>query len=393
MTKAPAELKLDLGSGGHEIPGFLSVDRLSCQEVYPLDYPDNSINEIRASHVLEHFSHTEVMNVIRHWVDKLEPGGRLRVAVPDLEYIAREYLSGKAINVQGYLMGGQTDENDYHKSAFDAEVLEEVFLEAGLERIHRWESEIQDCAALPVSLNLSGYKPSGDATRCEGLTAVLSAPRFGPVAHFRCAMNAFSRAGVAYQIAGGAYWHQIASEILEDQISVDTVRYVLTCDYDTLFDYQDVLELYRLMEAVPEADAICSLQSKRGCDSALFGMRDDNGNHITSIPDYNLARHLIPITTGHFGLTIFRADSLRNHKRPWMESIPNEDGRYTDGKIDADIEFWLRWRKAGYTLHLAPKVIVGHLQELIAWPCKDLKPHYQTLMDYDVSGKPSEVNR
>jgi hypothetical protein len=35
------------------------------------------------------------------------------------------------------------------------------------------------------------------------------------------------------------------------------------------------------MEAVPEADAICSLQSKRGCDSALFGMRDDNGRHIT----------------------------------------------------------------------------------------------------------------
>ena len=384
-------VRLNLGAGGVVLPGFLPIDRKSGQEVYPLDCDDSSVDEIRASHVLEHFSHTEVLDVVRHWVSKLVPGGLLRIAVPDLEYIAREYLEGKPINVQGYLLGGQVDENDYHKCAFDAEVLEEIFLEAGLERLHRWKSEISDCASLPVSLNVGGYKPSGDQTHCEGVTAILSAPRFGPVTHFRCALAAFGKARVPYQIAGGAYWHQVISDLLEQQCQ--NSRYVITCDYDTVFSYEDVLELYRLMEAEPRADAICTLQSKRGADHALFGLRADDGSHILSLPDYQLSRNLLPVATGHFGLTIFRSETLRNHPHPWMDSQPNDDGRWREGKVDADIQFWNKWRSCGRTLYLAPRVVVGHLQELVTWPGRDLKPIYQTLMDYDKSGKPSEINR
>jgi len=384
-------IRLDLGAGDIPVEGYTSIDRMNGQEVYPLDYSDNTVYEIRASHVLEHFSHREVIDVVRHWVNKLVPGGKLRIAVPDLEYIATEYLAGHAINIQGYLLGGQVDENDYHKCAFDSEVLEEIFLEAGLERIHRWESELQDCASLPVSLNLGGYKPSGNQAKCDGVTAILSAPRFGPIAHFRCAMVAFGRARVPYQVAGGAYWHQVISDLLETQS--ESARYVITCDYDTMFSYQDVLELYRLMEAEPRADAICALQSKRGSENALFGLRKDDGSHILSLPDYQLNRYLLPVATGHFGLTIFRSETLRRHPHPWMDSQPNDEGRWRDGKVDADIQFWNKWKTCGCTLYLAPRVVVGHLQELVTWPGKDLKPIYQTLNDYDESGKPSEVNR
>lgn len=386
-------IRLDLGAGDNPVPGFVSIDRKHHHEVYPLAYEDGSVDEIRASHVLEHFSHTEVANVVKHWVDKLKPGGRLRIAVPDLEWIARQYLDGQPINVQGYLMGGHVDENDHHGCAFDAEVLEELFLDLGLERIHRWDSEQHDCAALPVSLNLGGYKPSGDKRHCEGVTAVLSAPRYGPVAHFRCAMTALTRARVPYQVAGGAYWHQVMSELMEDHIALSDTRYVLTCDYDTVFSYEDVVELYRLMEAQPNADAICPLQSKRGSTHALFGIKDQDGKHQTLIPNYQLSRNMLPITTGHFGLTLFRADSLRNHPRPWMESVANQDGRWADGKVDADIEFWNRWRAEGRTLYLAPRVVVGHLQELVTWPAADLTPIYQTLSEYDERGKPNEANR
>ena len=123
---------LDLGAGDNPVPGSISVDRKNGQEVYPLNYEDNSVDEIRASHVLEHFSHTEVSDVINHWVSKLIPGGRLRIAVPNFEYIAREYLAGSPVNVQGYLMGGHIDENDKHGCAFDPEVLTEPLLASGL---------------------------------------------------------------------------------------------------------------------------------------------------------------------------------------------------------------------------------------------------------------------
>jgi len=386
-------LCLDLGAGDNPVPGYESVDRKRGQEVYPLSNRDGSIDEIRASHVLEHFSHTQVSDVVNHWVSKLKPGGRLRIAVPNFKFIAEQYIAGSPINVQGYLMGGHIDANDHHGCAFDPDVLMEVLLASGLERIHQWTSEQQDCASLPVSLNLGGFKPSGPATRCEGTTAVLSAPRFAPTMHMRYAFKAFALAHVPYQIGGGAYWHQVMSQVLEMQIEAGS-RYIITCDYDTIFTHQDVMELYRLMEAVPEADAICSLQSKRGDEKvALFGMKSKEGEYIQAMPAYNMTRYLLPISTGHFGLTIFRADKLNAMPRPWMNSMPNDDGIWDEGKVDADINFWNNWNKAGNTLYLAPRVIVGHMQELVSWPTHDMTPIHQTCSDYDKSGIPMEVLR
>ena len=386
-------IRLDLGAGEHPVDGYQSIDRKNGQEVYPLAVDDNSVDEIRASHVLEHFSHTQVSEVINHWVSKLKPGGRLRIAVPNFEYIATEYLAGSPVNVQGYLMGGHADENDHHGCAFDPEVLTEALLASGLERLHQWSSEQTDCASLPVSLNMGGFKPSGPAMRCEKTTAVLSAPRYGPTIHMRYAFKAFALSHVPYQIAGGAYWHQVLSQVLEDQIEYGS-KYVITCDYDTIFSQADVLELYRLMEAMPEADAICALQSKRGDEGvALFGMKNKKGEFIRSIPGYNMDRHMMQITTGHFGLTIFRTESLNALPRPWMNSAPNDEGLWADGKVDADIQFWNNWRIAGHTLYLAPRVIVGHLQEIVTWPKNDMKPLYQTTSDYDSSGIPMEIIR
>jgi hypothetical protein len=389
----PLPKRLNLGAGELAIEGFEPRDGKRGDSLYPLPDEDGSVEEIRASHVLEHFSHTQVAAVLRHWVEKLRPGGLMRIAVPDFEKIARDYLEGKNFDVQGYVFGGHSDERDRHGCGFDRELLTELLLDAGLERLHKWTSEAQDCAALPISLNLGGFKPSGPAKHCAGTIAVLSAPRFGPVMHFRCAMNAFSRARVPYQIAGGAYWHQVMSEVLESQIENPAVRYVISCDYDTVFSYEDVLELYRLMEACAEADAIFPLQSKRASDHALFGILGKDGKPVDSIAGYQLARNLMPVSHGHFGLTILRAAKLRSFERPWMTGIPSKEGRWGDGKKDADIYFWHHWKETGRTLFLAPRIVVGHLQEMVTWPGKDLKPIYQTTNDYDADGVPQKVRR
>ena len=152
-------LRLNLGAGATELPGFDAVDRKVGREVFPLDVDDESVEEIYASHVLEHFSHRQVQDVLRHWVAKLRPGGRIRVAVPDFEWIVAQYVRCNPINVQGYVMGGQVDDNDFHKCLFDSDMLTSLMVEAGLVEIARWLPEIKDCSALPVSLNLSGVKP------------------------------------------------------------------------------------------------------------------------------------------------------------------------------------------------------------------------------------------
>ena len=386
-------MKLNLGSGEHSLDGYQNLDGKSGDSLYPLSVDDASCDEIRASHILEHWSHKEVAAVLKHWVAKLAPGGLLKIAVPDFEKIARDYLDGKAFDVQGYTFGGHVDERDRHGCGFDEELLTELLLDCGLERLHKWTSEVQDCAALPVSLNIGGYKPSGPEKHCANTVAVLSAPRFGPVMHFRCANAAFGRAHVPYQIAGGAYWHQVMSEVIESQIEDQKIRYVIACDYDTVFGYADVLELYRLMEACPDADAIFPLESKRASDHALFGILGKDGKPIPSIGMYQLARNLLPVTHGHFGLTILRAEKLRTFERPWMQGTPSKEGRWGAGKKDADIDFWHHWKTTGRTLFLAPRIVVGHLQEMITWPAKDLTPIYQTIHDYDADGIPQGARR
>ncbi len=49
--------------------------------MYPLAYKDESVDEIYASHVLEHFPYNKTQEVLNDWVRVLKPGGRIRIPV------------------------------------------------------------------------------------------------------------------------------------------------------------------------------------------------------------------------------------------------------------------------------------------------------------------------
>lgn len=386
-------LRLNIGGGDLELDGFVNVDRKHGQEAYPLDYPENGVDEIRASHLLEHFSYAKVPEVLAHWVSRLKPGGRIRIAVPDFQWIAKQYLAGTPFPVQAFTMGSQDNEDNYHKAVFDREALTEAMINVGLERISPWKSELTDCASLPVSLNMQAFKPSDDRQVCENTQAVLSCPRFGPMLHARSAFNALARARVRYSVMTGAYWWQVLSEEMEKSLADPSVEFVFTVDYDSIFTYADVVELWRLIRAKDDADAICPLQCKRGGKDVLIGMDDATGKARNRIYKEEFATHLTRIQRGHFGLTIFRADTLRQHSKPWMTPIPGADGRWGEDKVDCDINFWHRWHAAKRTVFLANRVIVGHLEEVISWPTTDMKTIYQSSKDYIDGGMPAEVTR
>lgn len=390
-------MKLNIGSGAEDrhLPGYENWDRKNGREAYPLDVADGSLWELRASHVLEHFSHRDVPAVVKNWCDKLLPGGCLKIAVPNFQVIATEYLHNQAENPRGYIMGGHDDEDDKHGTIFDRGDLYDLMRKNKLERIGPWESEIKDCASHRYSLNLQGFKPS-----LEGVTriprgevrAAEALPRFGPLAHHTIGHRVLDILGIDREIGNGCFWYQHMCEGMERAIARDTTKYVLTLDYDTLFSTSDVMELYRLMEAFPEADAIASIQSKRESNCALFLHPDKDGRPI-DIPEAELDKPLSRIYLAHFGLTIFRASTLRKFARPWMLPEPNKEGRWTDGKVDADISFWHRWNEQGYALYLANRVVVGHMSELVEWPGPDFRTVYQPLSDYEKNGIPAAVVR
>ena len=130
-------LKLNLGSGQHNLEGYENIDLKTGQNAFPLKYETKSVDEIRASHILEHFGRGEVKAVLRNWIDKLRPGGILKIAVPGFDKLMEAAKKGDKLpaSMDAYIMGGQVDENDYHKSMFTAAVLKQLLTEAGLTNI------------------------------------------------------------------------------------------------------------------------------------------------------------------------------------------------------------------------------------------------------------------
>jgi SAM-dependent methyltransferase len=62
----------------------------------PLPFPNNSFSAIYASHLLEHLHLEEAKALLKECYRTLEPGGILRMVVPDLEAIVQEYIDWPA---------------------------------------------------------------------------------------------------------------------------------------------------------------------------------------------------------------------------------------------------------------------------------------------------------
>ena len=73
--------------------------------VHGLPMPDESVEGIYASHVLEHLSYADFWRALEHTFRLLKPGGIFRLVVPDLKSRAQKYVER--------LEMGQTDANSW----------------------------------------------------------------------------------------------------------------------------------------------------------------------------------------------------------------------------------------------------------------------------------------
>lgn len=350
--------KLNIGSGPVEIPGFDNIDRKLGTEAGSLDYLDNSVEEIRASHILEHFSIAEANQALKEWYRVLIPGGRLRVAVPDIQ---------KAVRVKGQLrqfvlMGGQMDENDFHKSAYDEELLDSFLMTAGFVDVQPWETDGLDTSSHPVSLNLEAFKPLEPVKDSYSLKAVMSIPRLGFNDTWGCVQDALARRKIAVSSYSGAFWGQCMQRAFNDAVE-SGVEWILTLDYDSMFTADQLDELLAIFKHNPRIDALAPLQVKRGEHvHMLTPLHGPKSGRI------EIDRRPIEVMTAHFGLTLLRVDALKKLSKPWFQCVPNpENGEYDDFRQDGDIYFWSKWREAGNTVYVAPSVGIGHLETMCAW--------------------------
>lgn len=379
--KSKKRVRLHIGGGKVELPGdgWVLIDRKVGKEAYPLDYADESVDEIYASHVLEHFPHGQVQDVLVDWVRVLKPGGRLRVAVPDWDKVI------EAPDPIPYMFGGQTDEDDYHKTAFSRQGLGYLLQRSGLVGVDNWTAipGVEDCARLPVSLNMHGRKPIAslyDSRWKRDLVAVASTGRLGFTDHYEAVAGVVANCGIRLEIAQGAFWGQALQRVMERSIDAG-YEFLLTLDYDTLFKPSDLVHLIALLEQ-HELDAIAPLQAKRGGSATPLLYRGEG------ISADQFAQEVATVDTAHFGFTLIRAEAVKRIPKPWFEAIPDEHGGFSESRTDSDVNFWRKFTAAGGRLAVAPQVQVGHIEMVVSWLSPDLRQVYQPIEDYRRRGKP-----
>lgn len=380
-------IKLNVGSGPNPMPGYINLDIKDGNDACALQYEKNSAGEIRASHVLEHISHTKTIDVLRHWFDVLKPGGVVKIAVPNLEYIVERLSQQCEEPLEGYLMGGQSDDDDYHKAAFTYTKLEQMLRIAGFECVSPWESDFADCSAMPVSLNLQAVKPSGP-TKLNDVCLLLSVPRLMWTDNVIPMMAMVRDLGLNVIANTGAFWGQCLERIMEDALrDLPNVTHVLTCDYDSIFSTDQVKQLYRTALKT-DADAIFPVQVKRQAAHAMLSVRDADGTIRRSLTNEEVRREALKVCTGHFGLTLLKTSAIKKLPKPWFREVPAPDGTWGDGHIDPDIWFWQQWEAAGNSLYQANHVRIGHAQLMATFPDRRWLPQHVHMSEVQSGGIP-----
>jgi Methyltransferase domain len=162
-----SEVKINIGCGLSGIRGWYNLDnsptvtlsripllnRLLKMPEWPSDvrrcdvrkglrFSDGSVRCIYSSHTFEHFTYAEALAIAKECFRVLAPQGILRVVVPDLELIAREYLGDRSVQAaQKFLsrLGLNHSVQDVfhpgsnHSQMFDGKALVHLLREAGFE--------------------------------------------------------------------------------------------------------------------------------------------------------------------------------------------------------------------------------------------------------------------
>lgn len=121
--KKDNSLYLNLGCGSRYLPEWTNVDFVSTNEgvishnlTLGIPFEDNSFDVVYHSHVLEHFPKNQAEIFISECYRVLKPNGIIRIAVPDLEQIARLYIQ--------QLEMVKNDSTQINKANYDWSVIE-----------------------------------------------------------------------------------------------------------------------------------------------------------------------------------------------------------------------------------------------------------------------------
>jgi len=134
-------------------------------------FEDNSIDEIYASHVVEHINQKNIKKTLSGIHRVLTTNGKFYISVPDMDVLCRIFISKEAptkvkFHVMRMMFGGQIDEFDFHYFGWNLEFLKDYLSSAGFKKIEKVKffsifndtSNYAPYNEVPISLNIIAYK-------------------------------------------------------------------------------------------------------------------------------------------------------------------------------------------------------------------------------------------
>jgi hypothetical protein len=97
MMEEGQPIKFNMGCGSDRKPGYMGVDKNSDRadfrmDLFKFDAPESCVDEIFASHVIEHIPQHRAPELLTKWRKTLKDGSKIVIETPDLEAMCREFL-------------------------------------------------------------------------------------------------------------------------------------------------------------------------------------------------------------------------------------------------------------------------------------------------------------
>lgn len=384
------QIRLNIGSGDSQLPGFTPIDAKFGHDAGKLDYPDGSVDEVYSSHCLEHIHHSKVGDTVREWCRVLKPGGRIRIAIPDFDSVLKNVKNDPELFNSAYLSawlhGTHDVSTDRHQAFILKADLEAMLRHCGIEDIAAWEGEYDDQARVnEMTLNVGGFKREVKIPRNPKVVMVLSTPRFGPVDMLKCVADACQALGWIFRDWGGTEWGKGLESVCEHILKTENPDYICTLDYDSVFDVDDLRKLLAFMQHRPDVLAAWPVQAHRHMDLPL-GMAPAGA----AMGVYDFSGEFTKMWSGHFGCTMIRKQVFESIPHPWFWSVPNQLTGTWEGSSDADITFWKWMDLHGMKFGQVNTVQIGHMEWCVKW----LTPKgvaWQPIQNYKKKGRPANA--
>ena len=345
---------------------------------------DGSLETIDTGDALARIPTPKAVETLRAWATKLRDGGRMTFTIPNAESAFNAYARGTGDADEMLFAGGE------FRSMWNREKLSRTANLAGLEmtggrEVANW---VRDGMLDVAARKCVRPKPS---LPMRDIRAIMSMPRLAWTDTFAAVQMTCTRLGIDFMKSTGVFWGQCLERMMAKVVEeTPEVKYLLTCDYDSVFDEHDLIRLWQVMESNPDIDALFPLQVGRDRESCLLTIVDENGKRLQEIDSTLLHREALDCETGHFGLTLIRTASLRKLPHPWFLGAPNADGRWDEGRTDDDIHFWKLLAAHGGRICACPRVRIGHIQTIATWPGEHLEVIHQYVSRFNDDGRPPQ---